>query len=177
MTTATTLQERGREFETNSEPAVRGTGGTHTSRELRWMGAVVLLVLVYLAVPLLFGGDPNFGSFARGLEREYKLRRTSIPFLWLAEAVVHVAHPYGVKRLDIALFEDQDCSALMAAPGLQSRVHSFLGPSWRPFVEVHSPKKGERVLLYARERGQDMEMFVFTVESNEACGRAHPRES
>lgn len=137
-------------------------------RALRPVAAIVLLTLAYVALPPLFAGDPNFGEFVKRLERDYRLRRTPIPFLWLAKAVVWVAHPAGVKRVDLAIFEDQDFSFLIGAPELQGRVHSFLGPGWKPFVEVHAPRKGQRVLLYAREKDRDMEMFVFSVERDQA---------
>lgn len=126
---------------------------------------IALLVLGF-ALPAR-AGDPNFGSFVKQLERDYNIRRTHIPMFWLAKAAVRVARPAGVARLDFAVFEDQDLSPL-SAPDLQVRVGRLLGTSWLPFVEVHAPRSGEHSLLYMREKGKDVEIFVFTVERSEA---------
>lgn len=112
--------------------------------------------------------DPNFGSFLKSLEREYNVRRTKIPFFFLAKGIVRIASPVGVSRLDLAIFEDQDFSPLMSARELQPRINSMLGLGWKPFVEVNS-RKGERVLLYMREQGKkNVDLFIFVVEHNEA---------
>ena len=137
-------------------------------RPFRLVHAGVLLALAFSAARPAVAGDPSFGSFVRRLESEYSLRRTHIPFVWLAQAVVWVARPAGVSRLDIAIFENQDLSPLARAADLQSRVHAFLGLGWRPFVEVHAPRRAERVLLYARQTGRDMEMFILCVEKDQA---------
>lgn len=137
-------------------------------RPFRLVLAGVLLALAFSAARPAVAGDPSFGSFVKRLEGEYSLRRTYIPFIWLAKAVVWVARPAGVSRLDIAIFENQDLSPLARAADLQNRVHSFLGLGWKPFVEVHAPRRAERVLLYARETGRDMEMFILCVEKNQA---------
>ena len=132
-------------------------------------GVAVVAVLLWLALPApAAAGDPSFGSFVKRLEKEYQLRRTHIPVFWLAKAVVRVAKPAGVSRLDLALFEDKDLSPLARAADLQARVNSFLGEGWKPFVEVHAPRRGERVLLYMRQSGRDVELFIFTVEDSEA---------
>jgi hypothetical protein len=93
------------------------------------------------------GGDAGFGDFVKSLERDFGLHRTHIPLFWLAKGVVRIASPAGVSRLDMAIFEDQDLGALSAAPDLRDRLQAMLGAAWIPFVEVDSPRNGERTFI------------------------------
>jgi len=135
------------------------------------------LVLAFIALcaiaamvvsPTAEAGDPDFGDFVKRLEREYDIKRMRIPGFFLARAFVRVARPAGVSRLDLAIFEDQDLSHVASEASLQDRVNALLGSGWKPFVEVNAPNKGERVLLYIREKGKkDVELFMLVLERNE----------
>jgi hypothetical protein len=118
-------------------------------------------------ITLARAGDPSFADFVKSLERDFNLKRTHIPMLWLAKGIVRVASPSGVSRLDLAIFEDQDLRELVAAPDLKERVDRMVGSGWMPFVDAWS-RNGERTLLYVRPKGHNLEMIILTVEPTEA---------
>jgi hypothetical protein len=129
---------------------------------------LLLLLAITCLAPALQAGDPSFGSFVNNLERDFNLKRTHIPMFWLAKGVVRIASPAtGVSRLDMAIFEDQDLSALLSAPDLKKRVDKMVGAGWSPFIETYE-RSGERTLMYMRERGKNVEMVILSLEPHEA---------
>jgi len=140
-----------------------------TSSKRRCAVGLTTLFAVTLFCAAAPAADPTFKAFVNQLERNYQLKRTHIPLLWLVKGVVRVAQPLGVSRLDVAVFDNQDMRRLRADADFPERVHRLVDPSWQPFVEVHSLKSGEHALLYIRQKGKDVEMLILAVENNEAA--------
>ncbi len=140
----------------------------------------VLATVVLALTTTCFTGharDRSFTSVLHGLQDEYQFKQRRVPGLWLAKCAVKVAHRRGVSKLDFAFFEN-DCFGRAAVPEFEERVHSMLGTGWRPFVQVNAPRRHERTLLFARPNGRHMDIFVLSLETDEAVAlfaRIHPK--
>lgn len=50
----------------------------------------------------------------------------------------------------------------------EKAVQNALKDDWRPFVRVWSKRDGERTSIYAREHGNNVSLFIVTIEQTEA---------
>jgi hypothetical protein len=124
----------------------------------------VLLLAAVLAAPAL-PRDREFDAVVKGIEMRYQVRRTRIPFMGLANALLFVARPAGASGIKMAVFEN--ASLLDRADEFQNSLRATLGPQWRPFIETHSQRENETTTIYSRVDGKRLHLLIATVERNE----------
>jgi hypothetical protein len=111
-------------------------------------------------------GDPDFSAIVSRIESDLGIERMHIPLFGLATFFVRVAHPVGVKQLQMAIFDE-----LLYTPPDHERfeqiVQRAVGDRWRPMVRVRSRDR-EWTYIYVRPQGRDYRMIIATFESNEA---------
>ena len=107
--------------------------------------AVAVLGLT-LASGSLAGFD-GFDSIVRNVERTFDAKRTSIPFLGLANMIVKVARPAGTASFKLAIFEDLDITEAEEDRFIDV-VSEGAGSRWRPMVRTRSRYSGETTAIY-----------------------------
>lgn len=131
------------------------------------VGGLTCLLLFSGAAPSASARD-DFDAVVRAIESRYHAKRIS-PFLMrVAGLAIKVARPEGVKDLRVAVFEDQDFSPRAGDAEFDKAVRSILERSWSPLVRVWSRRDGERTQIYSRPSGEDVELFIVTIEPDEA---------
>lgn len=124
----------------------------------------VLVLAAVLASPAL-PRDREFDAVVKGIETRYQVRRTKIPFMGLANALLFVARPAGASGLKMAVFEN--ASLLDRADEFQSNLQATLGPRWRRFIETQSQRENESTTIYSRVDGKRLYLLIATVERDE----------
>jgi VWFA-related protein len=130
--------------------------------------ALILALVLPLACTTAEARDNEFKALVKHIETHYRAKRTRIPFLGLAGFIVKVVRPAGVKGFKLAVFEDQDFSRSAEDRTFESVMGRALSAEWQPLVRVHSRKSGERVYVYAKPKGKDLELMIATLEQREA---------
>jgi hypothetical protein len=128
---------------------------------------ILVLAGLSLMIPAARAGDRQFDAVVQRIQSHYQKR--PIRFMGLLGFVAKRAHPEGIRNIRLAIFEDLDSSRHPAGPELDAFMQNIAGPEFRPFVGVHSRRDGEQTFVYGRELGQDFELLIVTLESNEAC--------
>ena len=117
-----------------------------------------------LSCAVVQGAEREFDDIVRAISDELHARPTHIPFFGLVNFATSVAHPAGVKHLDMAVFEDLDLDE-HAAKGIAETIRKSVGGRWKPFVQVRS--RDETVIVYMQEDRADCKLLVTTVEAGE----------
>jgi hypothetical protein len=138
-----------------------------SNRSLLWAG-LALAAFFGAAMPRAVASDGGFGGVVRAVETTYHARRSYRWVGWLAGFTVKVARPEGVKSLKMALFEDQDFSPRANDAEFETGLRKALAGGWQPIVRVWSKRDAERTHIFARQRGQDIELFIVSLERTEA---------
>ena len=139
---------------------------------------MLALGLFLISMTPVQAGDDNFDGVIRVIERFYRVKHKGIPFLARAgmKTAVTAARIAGgskkrlaeVGSVKVAYFEDQDFESGRGIMGFKAVLHSALGSTWRPFVEVASPKSGEQVYIFLRDAGQKFHVMVITIDRRDA---------
>jgi hypothetical protein len=129
--------------------------------------ALVVAAGWMLSCAVLEGAERGFEDIVRVVSDRLHARPMHIPFFGLVNIATFVAHPAGVKHIDLAVFEklaveDQVIQDLAEAIRSDGR--------WKPFVQVHSSRHGhtENVLVYMEGDRNDCKVLVITLEPWEA---------
>jgi len=125
--------------------------------------ALIIAAGLMLAGAALEGAERGFDDIVQAISDHLHARPVHIPFFGLVNFATSVAHPAGVKHLDIAVFENLDLDA-RAQSDLAETIRS-LGGDWRPFVQVRG--HGETVLVYMAQQRNDCKLLVAAMESGE----------
>jgi hypothetical protein len=135
----------------------------------RWF-AIALVYLITSSLPSasIQARDRSFTRVIHGLNRDYHVKPKWVPGICLAKLALSMAHPSGLSKLDVALFEDRKLGKVAATPSFETRVQAMLGAGWKRLVQVDTPGRGEHVLMFARPRDGHMELFVFSIKPAEA---------
>jgi hypothetical protein len=121
--------------------------------------------------------DREFSAAVHHIESTCHVHRSHRFLMWGVGMIVRVAHPEGVRSLRIALFEDQQFTVsgddsqftgLLERALTQSAARHAGKEAWQPLVRVWSRRDNERTYIYARPRGNDLELFVVSLEAEEA---------
>ncbi len=128
-----------------------------------------LAVAFILLAPLNSASwDREFGAVVRHIHATYHGHRTDRFLFWFAGVVLKFWHPYGVKSLRIALFEDLNFNGAGSDDRMNVIMSQPLLHNWQPLVRVWSRRDKEFVYIYARERDKDTEFFIVTLDEDEA---------
>ena len=125
-------------------------------------------VLALIAVSPASARDRGFDSVVQAVSTTYHARQSLRLVTWFAGMASKFARPEGVKSLRMAIFEDQDFTPRDGEAQFEQAVQSALQENWQPLVRVRSNRDGERTLIYARESGKDVKLFIVTLEPSEA---------
>lgn len=130
--------------------------------------SLTFLLLSCGAVSSATARDRDFQAVVRTIEARYHAKRTS-PFLMRAAGLItKAARPEGIKSLSLAVFEDQDFSPRPDDAEFEISISEALEKKWTPLVRVWSRRDGERTQIYCRESGEDVRLFIVTLEPDEA---------
>lgn len=109
---------------------------------------------------------PEFDAIVRGVESAYGLHRVNLPMFGLARFVVKVAHPEGVKDIDIAIFE-AGARPPAGSRGFDDVMRRATGNRWSGAIRVRSPREDQSTYVYFRQQGRDWRMLVATFKPAE----------
>lgn len=126
--------------------------------------ALVVAACWMLSCPVVQGAEREFDDIVRAISDELHTRPVHIPFFGLVNFATAVAHPAGVKHLDLAVFDDLDLDQ-HAAKDVAEVLRRSVSGRWRPFVQVRS--REETVIVYMEEDRPDCKLLVTTVETGE----------
>jgi hypothetical protein len=129
----------------------------------RWTTRAVLLVLLLaFTEAVAFAGDDPYARLVKNLENNYHGKRTSIPFVGLANFVLKFWHPAGVKSVKLAVFQDLAPTGDASGPSFDSALKAAAGTEWQPVVRVYSKADHQWVYVYLLEEGKDIKILVAT---------------
>lgn len=113
--------------------------------------------------------DREFHDIVRAISDEFHTQPLHIPLFGLVNFVTFVARPAGTRHIDLAVFEDLN-TAGRSGRDIANLIRSSVGGDWKPFVQVHSHRKGgeEVVFIWMRPEGRDCRLLVTSVEPKEA---------
>lgn len=124
-------------------------------------------ILVFSALPV--NAKPNeFERIAKQLKTNYKAKKISFGFMWLARAAVKVIKPAGVKSFNLTLYKDLQFSRENLDLEMQRAMRDSFGPEWSSVLRVRS-QKGEQVYMYMREDGKNIKIALVTVNRENAA--------
>lgn len=128
---------------------------------------LMILMLLTSLVPAL-AKDKEFDEIVKFIEKTYHAKKTSIPMLGLANFVIKIAHPKGVKNLKLAVFEDQKLTVANGGEDFDLAVRNALSQKWQPLIKVFSRKNHEWTYIYAKEEDKDTKLLVVNLDQHEA---------
>ncbi len=134
------------------------------------LGAAAVLLLSSSA-PAVHAGDKEFGQVVHHIESYYHARRSNRLLFGFVGVVVQFWHPYGVKSLKMALFEDHNFSGSVHDDEFSGIVQGALSQQWRPLVRVWSRRNSERTYIYAADAGpksKDIKLLIVTLDQSDA---------
>jgi hypothetical protein len=117
-------------------------------------------IALILSCGMLQAADRGFDEIVHAISDQLHTRPLHIPFFGLVNFTVSVAHPAGVKHLNLAIFERAD----LDDRDLGKIIHS-VRPEWQPFVHVHD--RNETTLLFMTAEQKDCQLLVASFASGE----------
>jgi hypothetical protein len=127
--------------------------------------ALTVTAGLMLACAVLQGAERGFDDIVRAISDRFHTRPVHIPLFGLVNLATFVAHPAGVKHVDLAVFENLDLND-HAARDVAEAIRDSGDHGWKPFVQVHS--RTETVLVYMAQDRSDCKLLVLTFEPGEA---------
>jgi hypothetical protein len=112
--------------------------------------------------------DKEFGTLVHYVESHYHAHRQYRFLIGFASMAVNIAHPYGVKGMKLALWEDAKIKANGDADDFPAVVRAGLAEDWQPMVRVWSRHAGERTVVFAKPDGNEMKLLVATIDQEDA---------
>ena len=127
------------------------------------LGAALLQMLPAAAR----AGDAEFHSLVERMS-DYYQKRPLRHLEWL-NFFANRFTPGGVSHFQMAVFDDVDASRTPPSEDFKSSLASLVGPSYRPFVNVHDIRGGEWTCIYTRESEKErIEMLIISIDSSDA---------
>jgi hypothetical protein len=119
-----------------------------------------------LSCAVVDGAENGFDDIVRVISGQLHSRPVSIPFLGLLNLATFVAHPAGVKHLDLAVFENLDGRS---SADIAETLHTA-ARGWKRFLQVRSWDRGERqtVIVYLSQEGIDCRLLLATLDPHKA---------
>jgi hypothetical protein len=127
-----------------------------------------LLITVSLFPAAASARDRGFSAVVHAVENTYHVRRSNRFICWFAGVAIRFARPEGIKHLRLAIFEDQDFSPSSNDAGFERSIEDALADDWQPIIRVRSRRDGERTHIYARQNSDDVNLFIVSIEEDEA---------
>jgi hypothetical protein len=145
------------------------------TRSRRLILTLVPILATSLTLPAA-ARDREFSAAVHHIESTYHVHRNYRFLMWGVGMAVRVAHPEGVRNLRIALFEDRNFSGIgddrqftsLLEKSLDRAAAEHRSEPWQRMVSVWSRHDNEWTYIYARPRGSDFELFIVSLEPEEA---------
>ena len=132
----------------------------------------VLILLALLLWPLAVASakEQGFNAIVKSIESHYRVHRTRIPFLGVANFAIKFVRPAGVKAFKLATFDDQDFSVPINDAAFEASLRNSLEKGWQPLVRRHAHRGGdnERLYIYTKLDGKDLQVISVTIEARQA---------
>jgi hypothetical protein len=139
------------------------------NRKFLFMASIALFsVLAFTAVPA--EAKPNeFDRIAKHLKTNYKAKKISFGFMWLARAAVKIVRPAGVKSFNLTLYKDLEFSKENLDLEMQRAMRESFGSEWSSVLRVRANQGGDQVYMYMREEGKNVKIALVTVNKENAA--------
>jgi len=129
---------------------------------------LVPVAAMALAVPvavLANGGGRGFDGVVDVIEARYHVKATKIPFMGLVSFMAHGASHGAASNLHVAEFED--FHADVDGQELDRLVEDRMGDGWSRVVKETSKAGHEQTLVFMRDEGARMGLFVVDKDGGE----------
>lgn len=139
------------------------------NRKFLFLASIALFsVLTLTAVPA--EAKPNeFDRIAKHLKTNYKAKKISFGFMWLARAAVKIVRPAGVKSFNLTLYKNLEFSKENLDLEMQKAMRESFGPEWSSVLRVRTNQGGDQVYMYMREEGKNVKIALVTVNKENAA--------
>lgn len=128
-----------------------------------------LLALTFaFAAPQAFAKPNEYEKIVRHLKSNYKAKKVSLGFVWLARMAVKIARPAGVKSFNVTLFKDLQFSGETIDTEMQEALRQSFGPEWTSVFRTRS-RDGQQAYMYMREDGSNVKLTVVTIDKQNAA--------
>ena len=126
--------------------------------------ALIVTAVWMLSCAVVQGAERGFDDIVRAISDQLHTRPLHIPFFGLVNFATFVAHPAGVKHLDLAVFENLDLDD-HGSRDLAEAIRVADG-GWRA-VRPGAIVAAETVLVYMAQERSDCKLLVVTLETGE----------
>jgi VWFA-related protein len=139
------------------------------THQRRLISVAILMAILFSLAATTPAKDKEFKAVVRHFEKQYRAKRTKIPFLGLAGFAVKLIRPAGVKGFKLAIFENQDFLSQPEPVPFSAVMRDAYAKGWQPLLRIHSRRNGgARTFVYAREEGKDIKLAVVAFQEREA---------
>jgi len=124
---------------------------------------------IALAALLLLATTPLYAGFNE-IESALRARLgspTYIPLMGLVRVVTWVVHPKGVHDVRLAVFEKNHAS--IDGAEIERLLNRAVPRDFHPLVRTRSRKTGEWAFIYARPRGDRLELLVVSHDNEDTA--------
>ena len=133
-----------------------------------------ILLLAFLHAPIaLHAGTKQFHDVLHTVEKDCGIHHTRLPFVnSFVSLGLRFSNDEGakqVKDLHFAVFDLSGSRTPHCSANLQQQISNKLGPSWIPFVHVHSSDEHEDVVIYMQDTEKEPMMIVAAVDHEDAA--------
>jgi hypothetical protein len=128
----------------------------------------VLCLVISTSVSVAHAADRDFAMIVNHIKRHYKASPTKSFSMGLAGLFVKMAHPAGVKSVQLAVFEDLGSQQTADPDALDDVLREGLGEGWNAVVRVSSRRDGELTRIFIRPVKNDFELLIVTIDGRDA---------
>ena len=127
---------------------------------------LVLSLTVLLAAAPAAARDREFHEIVNRVADAYHKR--PMRMMGLVSFVARPFMPAGVSGFKLAVFDGVDPALQPNGGDFDGFMQGVAGPSYHPFVRVHSKRDGEQTYIYLREAKDASEMLIVTLDASDA---------
>lgn len=131
-------------------------------------GFLLALTFAFAAPSQTLAKPSEYEKIVKHLKSNYKAKKVSLGFVWLARFAVKIVRPAGVKSFNVTLFKDLEFSKDSVDIEMQQALRQSFGPEWTSVFRARS-HGGEQAYMYMREDGKDVKLTVVTIDKQNAA--------
>ena len=129
--------------------------------------ALLLLAALSLVPATAAAKDREFDVIGNHIKTHYRGQRRRIPFLGLANLVVKIARPAGVKSFKVAIFENLSFAPHTGGTGIDTVMRNALSTEWQPLVRVRA-RSGEQNCVFSKQAGKNIKLMIVSIQHDQA---------
>ena len=129
-----------------------------------------VLALLLAAASAAYGADWGFDHIVGAIENHYRIKRTHVPLMGVANLFVKAARPAGTTGFKVALFEDlRSSSDYREQVDLDRFMDDVCSRGLHALVVTHCRRDGESSYILAGEIGKSTkQLLIATFARTEA---------